>query len=193
MAAPNDAAVTTTAGASNADERPVQVEVTAEKTSPSAQPVDQDGPSPSQPATTSSQPQASSSQPAPAQASTSESEAPRPNANEPTLHITLMLTNGQRHPYKIDEKYLAARGPVPRASDGTFDPLMLSGYRLKELILMDWRTADWEPAPQSPERIRLINMGHLVDNNKTLRGEIPFYTCKDSMTKTDKAYPQIID
>lgn len=56
---------------------------------------------------------------------------------------------------------------MARAADGTFDPRMISGYKLKELIWTDWRS-EWEPRPAAPGSIRLINMGQMVDDKKTL-------------------------
>ncbi|KAF2763650.1 hypothetical protein EJ03DRAFT_283725 [Teratosphaeria nubilosa] len=86
----------------------------------------------------------------------------------PSLQITLMVTStGARHPYKIDEKYLRSRDTVAQTGDGTFDPRMISGYKLRELIWTDWRN-EWEPRPASPSSIRLIFMGQLVDDKKTL-------------------------
>lgn len=53
----------------------------------------------------------------------------------PTLIITLLLTNGARHPYKIDERYLKKRAVNV---DGN-NPVNLSVYTLKELIWREWR------------------------------------------------------
>lgn len=53
----------------------------------------------------------------------------------PTLMITLLLTNGARHPFKLDAKYLSKRNV--KATDD--DPFNLSVYTLKELILREWR------------------------------------------------------
>lgn len=85
----------------------------------------------------------------------------------PTLSITLMLTTGARHPYKLDEKYLRSRKvDIP---SGPFDPREISGYKLKELIWTDWRN-EWEPRPATPASIRLIVMGRLVDDKAVLKG-----------------------
>ncbi|KAI7371811.1 hypothetical protein KC354_g286 [Hortaea werneckii] len=88
----------------------------------------------------------------------------------PVLLITLMLTTGQRHPYKIDEKYLANRNTSAMTTTKTgedFDPLSLSGYKLKELIWTDWRS-EWEPRPAAPGSIRLIIYGKMVEDKKNL-------------------------
>lgn len=53
----------------------------------------------------------------------------------PQLIITLLLTNGARHPYKIDEKYLRKRS----VSVEDNNPINLSTYTLKELIWREWR------------------------------------------------------
>lgn len=92
-----------------------------------------------------------------------------PTSTGPVLSITLMLTTGARHPYKIDEKYLRNRNCQALASDGTFDPRELNGYKLKELIWTDWRT-EWEPRPAAPSSIRLIIWGKMLDDKKMLSG-----------------------
>ncbi len=93
----------------------------------------------------------------------------------PTLSITLMLTTGARHPYKIDEKYLRNR-KVELPTTAAFDPRDISGYKLKELIWTDWRS-EWEPRPATPSAIRLILMGRFVEDKSALRGKIcPSYT-----------------
>lgn len=85
----------------------------------------------------------------------------------PTLLITLLLTNGARHPFKLDSKYLAKRSvSVPNN-----DPFSLSVYKLKELILREWRE-EWEAKPSSPSSIRLISFGKLLDDKGVLRGTI---------------------
>ena len=54
----------------------------------------------------------------------------------PVLFITLLLSStGARHPYKLDEKYLRKRNVVVEGNN----PINLSLYKLKELILRDWR------------------------------------------------------
>ncbi len=54
----------------------------------------------------------------------------------PVCSITLLLPTGARHPFRIDEKYLAKRSvDVPEfTEDGKKDPLSISVYKLKELI-----------------------------------------------------------
>ncbi|ESZ93797.1 hypothetical protein SBOR_5792 [Sclerotinia borealis F-4128] len=90
----------------------------------------------------------------------------------PTLMITLLLTSGARHPYKIDEKYLTKRAvAVPGFTEnGRVDPLTISVYTLKELILREWRD-EWEMKPSSPSSIRLIFFGRLLDDKSALKGE----------------------
>ena len=58
-----------------------------------------------------------------------------PEREGPTLAITLLLTNGNRHPFKLDSLYLQKRN-VKVSSD---DPFNISVYTLKELILREWR------------------------------------------------------
>lgn len=55
--------------------------------------------------------------------------------NGPILMITLLLTNGARHPYKIDEKYLKKRSVNVEGNN----PINMSTYTLKELIWREWR------------------------------------------------------
>lgn len=91
----------------------------------------------------------------------------------PVCVITLLVPSGKKHPYKIDEKYLAKRNvniPGTTAS-GHKDLLSISAYTLKELILREWRD-DWEPPPPSPTSIRLIHFGHLLADKKSLNGEL---------------------
>jgi hypothetical protein len=62
--------------------------------------------------------------------------AAKPDAsNGPVVVITLLLTSGARHPYKIDERYLKKRNVNVEA----MDPYKISVYTLKELIWRDWR------------------------------------------------------
>lgn len=91
----------------------------------------------------------------------------------PVLAITLLLHTGARHPYKIDERYLAKRGvDVPSQTEaGKPDPYSISVYTLKELILREWRD-EWEPRPSSPSSIRLIFFGRLLDDKTPLRGKL---------------------
>ncbi|APA12671.1 hypothetical protein sscle_09g074410 [Sclerotinia sclerotiorum 1980 UF-70] len=88
----------------------------------------------------------------------------------PALTITLLLGSGARHPYKIDEKYLTKRAvTVPGVTeDGKKDPLSISVYTLKELILREWRE-EWETKPSSPSSIRLIFFGKLLDDKEALK------------------------
>ncbi|KAH8679072.1 ubiquitin-related domain-containing protein, partial [Tricladium varicosporioides] len=88
----------------------------------------------------------------------------------PVLVITLLLTSGARHPYKIDEKYLAKRNVnVPGMTEaGRKDPFSISVYTLKELILREWRE-EWEAQPSSPSSIRLIFFGRLLDDKTPLK------------------------
>ena len=53
----------------------------------------------------------------------------------PVLYITLLLTTGARHPFKLDRRYLKKRN-VEVEDD---NPVNMSLYKLKELILRDWR------------------------------------------------------
>lgn len=53
----------------------------------------------------------------------------------PELVITLLLTTGARHPFRIDRKYLRRRS-VKVDND---DPFNMSVYTLKELIWREWR------------------------------------------------------
>ena len=57
----------------------------------------------------------------------------------PLLYITLLLSStGARHPYKLDEKYLKKRNVIVEGNN----PINLSLYKLKELILRDWREGE---------------------------------------------------
>ncbi|PMD15389.1 hypothetical protein NA56DRAFT_582064 [Hyaloscypha hepaticicola] len=97
---------------------------------------------------------------------------PQPPRNEagPVLLITLLLTSGARHPYKLDEKYLTKRNvTVPALTEsGRKDPYSISVYTLKELILREWRE-EWEAQPSSPSSIRLIYFGRLLDDKTPLK------------------------
>ncbi|ETN41904.1 uncharacterized protein HMPREF1541_03843 [Cyphellophora europaea CBS 101466] len=82
----------------------------------------------------------------------------------PNLLITLLLTSGARHPFRLNAKYLAKRNvEVPGG-----DPFNLSVYGLKELILREWRE-EWEAKPASPSSIRLISFGKLLDDKAPLK------------------------
>ena len=54
----------------------------------------------------------------------------------PTLHITLLLTTGSRHPFTIDGQYLRKRS----VNVENYDPFAMSVYTLKELIWREWRS-----------------------------------------------------
>ncbi|TQN71139.1 hypothetical protein CSHISOI_01769 [Colletotrichum shisoi] len=88
----------------------------------------------------------------------------------PVCNITLLLTTGARHPYKLDEKYLTKRNVnVPGLTEaGKKDPFTISVYTLKELILREWRE-EWDAKPASPSSIRLIHFGKLLDDKDQLK------------------------
>lgn len=88
----------------------------------------------------------------------------------PVCNITLLLTTGSRHPYKLDGRYLGKRNvAVPEQTEsGQPDPFSISIYTLKELILREWRS-DWESKPASPSSIRLIHFGKLLDDKEPLK------------------------
>ncbi|KAI9724077.1 MAG: hypothetical protein M1812_000796 [Candelaria pacifica] len=86
-----------------------------------------------------------------------------PETAGPVLVITLLLTTGARHPYKIDEKYLKKRNVSPT----DMDPFNMSVYTLKELIWREWRE-EWETRPTAPTSIRLIHFGRLLDDKSPL-------------------------
>jgi hypothetical protein len=92
-------------------------------------------------------------------------------ATGPTLLITLLLTSGARHPFKLDSKYLNKRHVTVLDND----PFNLSVYKLKELILREWRE-EWESKPASPSSIRLISFGKLLDDKAPLKGEWSTYS-----------------
>lgn len=78
---------------------------------------------------------------APAIGSSSDKPTPIPKESDlagPTLIITLLLINGARHPYKIDEKYLKKRGVNVEGNN----PVNMSVYTLKELIWREWREGE---------------------------------------------------
>jgi len=106
------------------------------------------------------------SDPPPAGGISSSNTKPDP----PVCNITLLLPTGARHPYRIDEKYLAKRNvSVPETTEtGAKDPFSISVYKLKELILREWRE-EWEAKPASPSSIRLIHFGKLLDDKEPLK------------------------
>lgn len=91
-------------------------------------------------------------------------------ADGPVCNITLLLPTGARHPYRIDEKYLAKRNvEVPELTEeGKKDPFSISVYKLKELILREWRE-EWDGKPASPSSIRLIHFGKLLEDKELLK------------------------
>lgn len=97
-----------------------------------------------------------------------ESPIPLPKDTEnagPTLMITLLLINGARHPFNLDAKYLSKRNVQTQGDD----PFNLSVYKLKELILREWRE-EWELKPSSPSAIRLIHFGKVLDDKTPVKG-----------------------
>ncbi|CAN8102548.1 unnamed protein product [Discula destructiva] len=99
------------------------------------------------------------------------STTPNP-ADGPVCNITLLLPTGARHPYKIDDRYLTKRNvDVPEVTEnGKKDPFSVSVYKLKELILREWRD-EWDGKPASPSSIRLIHFGKLLDDKEQLNSE----------------------
>ncbi|KAM0277050.1 hypothetical protein ACHAQH_006120 [Verticillium albo-atrum] len=95
---------------------------------------------------------------------------PAQPSDGPVCNITLLLTTGARHPYRLDEKYLTKRNvAVPaKTDDGRDDPFSISVYTLKELILREWRE-EWDAKPASPSSIRLIHFGKLLDDKDQLK------------------------
>ena len=83
---------------------------------------------------------------APAIGPATDKPTPIPKESEiegPVLFITLLLSStGARHPYKLDEKYLKKRNVLV---DGN-NPINMSLYKLKELILRDWREGKTMPS-----------------------------------------------
>lgn len=76
---------------------------------------------------------------APAIGPATDKPTPVPKESEidgPVLFITLLLSStGARHPYRLDEKYLRKRNVTVEGNN----PINISLYKLKELILRDWR------------------------------------------------------
>ncbi|TGJ82569.1 hypothetical protein E0Z10_g6195 [Xylaria hypoxylon] len=97
---------------------------------------------------------------------------PQPNNGAPAVNIMLQLTNGARHPFRIDEKYLTKRNVTVtgKTEDGNMDPASITVYTLKELILRDWRR-EWEEPPREPSSIRLIHFGKLLEDRNQLSRE----------------------
>jgi hypothetical protein len=122
--------------------------VQTSETAPTSLPTDSTGAQPSESKETPGEsiPLPEESKPAaPAELNRTETEAIGPstdtpaakpdNSNGPVVIITLLLTTGARHPYKIDEKYLKKRN----VNVESMDPYNISVYTLKELIWRDWR------------------------------------------------------
>lgn len=105
-------------------------------------------------------------------AADSPADAPSNPADGPVCNITLLLPTGARHPYKIDDRYLTKRSvDVPEVTEsGKKDPFSISVYKLKELILREWRD-EWDGKPASPSSIRLIHFGKLLDDKEQLSSE----------------------
>ncbi len=82
---------------------------------------------------------------APAIGPATDKPTPVPKESEiegPVLFITLLLSStGARHPYKLDEKYLRKRNVTVEGNN----PINISLYKLKELILRDWREGKNNP------------------------------------------------
>lgn len=82
---------------------------------------------------------------APAIGPATDKPTPVPKESEiegPVLFITLLLSStGARHPYKLDEKYLRKRNVTVEGNN----PINISLYKLKELILRDWREGNDQP------------------------------------------------
>ena len=81
---------------------------------------------------------------APAIGPATDKPTPVPKESEiegPVLFITLLLSStGARHPYKLDEKYLRKRNVTVEGNN----PINISLYKLKELILRDWREGKYK-------------------------------------------------
>ncbi|KAF2094790.1 hypothetical protein NA57DRAFT_45595 [Rhizodiscina lignyota] len=153
---------------------------TASKDAPSAPPATES----SEPAATSSNQEAAPATEAAVSSTAPQTEAPAENVEDteaigpstsavsksdapstgPAVHITLLLTNGARHPYKIDQRYLRKRS----VDVENMDPFNISVYTLKELIWRDWRS-EWEPRPSNPSYIRLIHFGRMLEDKLPLK------------------------
>lgn len=83
----------------------------------------------------------------------------------PTLMLNLLLLTGARHPFHLDAAYLAKRNVQAQGND----PFNLSVYKVKELILREWRS-EWESKPSSPSAIRLIHLGKVLDDKTAFKG-----------------------
>lgn len=78
---------------------------------------------------------------APAVEKVDSAEAKEMDDSGPSLVITLLLTTGARHPFKIDGKYLRKRS----VNVDNHDPFSMSVYTLKELIWREWRSGMSRP------------------------------------------------
>ncbi len=97
-----------------------------------------------------------------AAASSSSGPTPREHGGSgSTLQITLLLTSGARHGYRIDEGYLQRRNIQAPGND----PFSISVYTLKELILREWR--DGEHCPGAERSLRESEIHFLI---------FPFFT-----------------
>ncbi|KKF97064.1 hypothetical protein CFO_g559 [Ceratocystis platani] len=82
-------------------------------------------------------------------------------------------TNAETDVNSIDDKFLAkrnvdAKSPSTESSSGKRDPFSISVYTLKELILREWHDV-WGAKPASPNSIRLIYFGRLLNDRDSLR------------------------
>lgn len=94
---------------------------------------------------------------------------------EPAIHTTLCIANTEnRHRWKITADYLRRRGEnVPPRSPSSAAPpgdelLDIDIATIKRLLLVDWRP-EWDAKPSDISAIRLISMGELLADEKTLR------------------------
>lgn len=84
-------------------------------------------------------------------------------------HRLGLLTSSLIH---FNFRYLAKRNvEVPEVTEnGKKDPFSVSVYKLKELILREWRD-EWDGKPASPSSIRLIHFGKLLDDKEPLKSK----------------------
>ncbi|KKY13945.1 hypothetical protein UCRPC4_g06889 [Phaeomoniella chlamydospora] len=160
---------------SKVEDKPAMTTSDAEETGPSTPPKKENDPLGAT-ATDSAANQSSATSTTPGQLDRTVSTAIGPSSDQPlpvpkdteatgpTLMITLLLTNGARHPFKLDQRYIHKRNVKVQDND----PSNLSVYTLKELILREWRE-EWEQKPSSPSSIRLISFGKLLDDKAPLR------------------------
>lgn len=89
---------------------------------------------------------------------------------ELTVDVMIIIpSTGNRHPFRINEKYLKKRNVnvTGVTEDGKMDPFSITVYTLKELVLREWRK-EWETPPREPTSIRLIKMGKMLDDKTSL-------------------------